>query len=371
MKHTIIGGGIGGLTLALLLEKKGFNVEIYEQAESFQPIGAGIILAINAMKVYTHLGIHEQIEHHGIELSEMNITNPSFDILSKTDFSNLKSKFQTKTIAIHRAQLQNILLKNLSTTQIHLGKKLKSINKLKDEYELTFQNGDVIKRKMLIGADGLRSKVRHYIFPNSNIRNGHQACWRGVTSFKLSTFQQNKLLEAWGKKVRFGFVPIDNEKVYWYALKSTPSNEKPIFDFNNMFKNFNPLVTELIKSTPQNSIHYAQIEDLLPMKNWYYNSICLLGDAAHATTPNMGQGACQAIEDAYVLSEKLSTENIKNAFSEYQQERYSKASTIVKNSWRIGKISHLSNPILVTLRDTIMKLTPSSVGQKQLENIFN
>ncbi|SEC84679.1 2-polyprenyl-6-methoxyphenol hydroxylase [Tenacibaculum sp. MAR_2009_124] len=370
MQHTIIGGGIGGLTLALLLEQKGFTSEIYEQSESFKPIGAGIILAINAMKVYTHLGLHKQIEAAGIELSEMTITKPNFNTLSTSNFSDLKKKFQTKTIAIHRGELQKILLSNLKTTKIHLNYKLISIKKQNNTYELHFENGEIIHRKILFGADGIHSKVRNYLFPNSNLRDSKQWCWRGVTSFKTTPYIKNSLIEAWGKDVRFGFVPINEEYIYWYALKTMSSTKEQTFDFNTMFQSFNPLVIELIESTPKNTIHFSHIEDLFPIKQWYKNSICLLGDAAHAATPNMGQGACQAIEDAYVLSETLNPDNIQQSFSKFQKQRYAKANSIVKISWKLGKLAHISNSFSIMLRNSFLKLTPKYINQKQLENIF-
>lgn len=106
------------------------------------------------------------------------------------------------------------------------------------------------------------------------------------------------------------------------------------------------------------------------MKNWFKKNLCLIGDAAHATTPNMGQGACQAIEDAYVLSKCLSNYNYTEAFSCYQNLRLPKAHTVVNKSWTLGKIAHLSNPILVSLRNKFLKLIPDSISRKQNESIF-
>ncbi len=370
MTYTIIGSGIGGLTLALLLEKKGYTVEIYEQAEFFKPIGAGIILAINAMKVYTHLGINGHIEEAGNLLSNMEITKSDFRTLSKSNFLELEKEYKTKTIAIHRGKLQEILLNNLKATKIYLNHKLNSITKQNGSYELLFENGKTINRSVLLGADGIHSKVREYLFPKSIIRGSKQACWRGITSFEDKSFVQNNLIEAWGKKVRFGFVPIDKNQIYWYALKTVHAAKEQAFDFHNMFETFDPLVVELIKSTPKEAIHFSYIEDLSPLKNWFKNNICLIGDAAHATTPNMGQGACQAIEDAFILSETINSETIEESFSAFQKLRYSKANSIVKRSWQIGKLAHLSNPFLVLFRDTILKLTPKHVTQKQLKSIF-
>ena len=110
--------------------------------------------------------------------------------------------------------------------------------------------------------------------------------------------------------------------------------------------------------------------DVLPFKNWSINNVCLLGDAAHATTPNMGQGACQAIEDAYVISECLSKNDPSIAFKEFEKFRIKKAHKIVATSYQLGKISHLSNSLLIYLRNNLFRMLPKSMNKKQLEFIF-
>ncbi|PID68483.1 MAG: monooxygenase, partial [Flavobacteriia bacterium] len=122
--------------------------------------------------------------------------------------------------------------------------------------------------------------------------------------------------------------------------------------------------------TPKEQIHTAEISDLKPIFVWHRENVCLIGDAAHATTPNMGQGACQAIEDAYVLSECLDKYEINKAFKEYQKLRLPKAHQVVKASWIFGKMAHLRNPILIGLRNQMLKLTPASINRKQNEHIF-
>lgn len=126
----------------------------------------------------------------------------------------------------------------------------------------------------------------------------------------------------------------------------------------------------IIRSTKKEQINTAEISDLKPTNIWYKENVCLIGDSAHATTPNMGQGACQAIEDAYVISECLYKYKMRTAFSEYQKLRLSKAHQIVKASWIVGKIAHLSNPMLIYMRNQILRLVPSHINRKQNERIF-
>lgn len=107
-----------------------------------------------------------------------------------------------------------------------------------------------------------------------------------------------------------------------------------------------------------------------PINEWYKENVCLLGDAVHATTPNLGQGACQAIEDAYILSKCLSTYGVDKAFAEYQKLRIVKAHQVVKTSWNIGKIAHWGNPLAIVFRNSLMKMMPEKMNRKQSEKIF-
>lgn len=368
----IIGAGIGGLTTAIALEQKGIKTRIFEQAEQIKPVGAGIILANNAMQVYEKLGLRKEIEENGNPISSMNITKPNLKSLSKIDLTYFEQKHKTKNIAIHRGTLQQILIDKLKSTEINLNHKLASIVEKTNGYNLKFENGEQIQSSTILGADGLNSIVRQNIFPKNSIRNANQICWRGITECELPIKFRNELNEAWGKAERFGFVQIEKGKVYWYALKSFKKNknEFSINDLEQYFGDYNLVIKDIIKSTKKEHINIAEISDLKPTNIWFKENVCLIGDSAHATTPNMGQGACQAIEDAFVLSECLNKYDITKAFSEYQKLRLPKAHQVVKASWLVGKMAHLKNPILIVLRNQMLRLLPSSVNRKQNEQIF-
>ncbi len=372
MTIDIIGAGIGGLTTAIALEQKGIKTRIFEQAEKIKPVGAGIILASNAMQIFEKLGLKKSIEEHGNPISSMNITKANLTPISKVDLSFFEKKHKVKNIAIHRGILQQLLINELKSPIIKLNHRLKKVDFDNKKYLLTFENGEQIQSSTLIGADGLNSVVRQNLFPNNTLRNAKQICWRGVTNFKLPLKYKHELNEAWNKTDRFGFVQIAEDKVYWYALKSFKNNKNE-FEINNIqtyFKNYDPIINRIIATTNEKQINIAEILDLKPTKNWYKENVCLIGDAAHAATPNMGQGACQAIEDAYVLSQLLTKYDTNHAFQEFQRLRLPKAHQVVKVSWMIGKISHLSNPILIKFRNLLMRLTPTSLNRKQTEQIF-
>ena len=380
MNIDIIGAGIGGLTTALALEQKGFTPTIYEQAKSLKPVGAGIILASNAMKVYRHLGLEDKIKTQGIPLKSLNVTDGNLKALSKVDLAYFKNKYNLQSVAIHRGKLQQILLDSLQHTDLFLNHELKGLSPQKEGYRMDFENGKSISSSLLLGADGLYSKVRNSINPNCEIRTTNQVCWRGVTTFNLPANYKNELNEAWGKGERFAFVEFDTpsgnptggNQLYWYAVKSfkQSSNEFSVDQIASYFKNYPPIIQKIIEATPLETVHTAELKDLKPIKTWHNNFACLIGDAAHATTPNMGQGACQSIEDAYVIAECLVKFKGHKAFAEYQRIRIKNAHKVVNRSWQIGKISHWKNAIAIFLRNKLLSVIPEKVNRTQLEKLF-
>jgi len=371
-KIDIIGAGIGGLTTAIALKQKGIDIQIFEQAEIIKPVGAGIILANNAMQVYEKLGLRKVIEENGNPISSMNITKTNLKPISKVDLKYFEQKHQVKNIAIHRGILQQILIDVLGATQIKLKHKLKNVIKNDENYLLKFNNGKSHQSSIFIGADGLNSTVRQELFPNNIIRKANQICWRGIANYNLPLEFKKELNEAWGKGERFGFVQIAENKVYWYALKSfkKSKNDFSINEIETYFGTYHSVIKDIITTTPKEQINTAEILDLKPTNIWSKKNVCLLGDAAHATTPNMGQGACQAIEDAYVLAECINKYKTNRAFKEFQKIRLPKAHHVVKASWLVGKMAHLSNPVLTAMRNQIMRMTPSFINRKQSEKIF-
>lgn len=373
MTIDIIGAGIGGLTTAIALEQKGFNVRIFEQAKIMKPVGAGIIIANNAMQVFKKLGLNEIIEKQGNPISSMNVVDKSLEPISKINLKYFENKYQLQNIAIHRAKLQDILLNHLKNTQVYLEHELTNIKRTQDDgFYLGFNNGALLKSEALIGADGINSKTRKLLFKEDEFRSTNQVCWRGIANCQLPNKLKNELNEAWGYGDRLGFVQIEESKVYWFAVKSFKNNESELNDkaLNSYFSKYHDLIKKILLNTPSQSIHKTVIKDLKPLNTWVNKNVCLLGDAAHATTPNLGQGACQAIEDAYVLSQCLSKYELNVAFREYQKLRFSKANLVVKRSWSIGKIAHWKQPVLSKIRNSLMKLTPESINQKLTAKIF-
>jgi 2-polyprenyl-6-methoxyphenol hydroxylase-like FAD-dependent oxidoreductase len=368
---SIIGAGIGGLTTALTLKQKGLDVKIFESSAEIKPVGAGIILANNAMQVFQKLGIQDQIEKAGNKISYMKITDTQLNSISVADLTHYEKKYGVHNVAIHRGELQKILANEIGYSNIILSKRLSRIEK-NELFKLTFEDDSTIESKLVIGADGIRSVVRNQLFEKSTLRNANQRCWRGICEIDLPQKYHNELSEAWGKGKRFGFVKISHNKVYWYALANSKNVAADEVNLIAFFSEFHIDILNIISATTKDQIIVSDIIDLKPIDKWQGENVCLIGDAAHATTPNLGQGACQAIEDAYVLGKLLDDGlEIENTFAAYENLRRKKAHTIVNTSWTVGKMAHIENSFGIWLRNFIMKNIPKSVNKKQMDMIFN
>jgi 2-polyprenyl-6-methoxyphenol hydroxylase-like FAD-dependent oxidoreductase len=374
MKYSIIGAGIGGLTTALAFEKNGIDYHIFEKASELSEVGAGIWLAPNALQVLEHLGILDDIKAKGNSIDRITLGKADLNPISDNFQDNIKKQFGFSTIAIHRAELQKILLNKIPKEKISLAKGFQSFQKLNDDsIKIKFDDNSEILTDFLIGADGINSKVRKQLFPNSNTRFSGQTCWRGVANIKLSKEFENRGMELWGNQIRFGISKIAIDKVYWFAVALDKPNQKDDQKLIKqkllkMYNHFNPLVKELISATSETAILRNDINDLETLKYWHKGNVCLIGDAGHATTPNMGQGGAQAIEDAYYLSNLIKSNLNDNIFKLFQQKRESKVNSIVKQSWATGKMAHWKYGR--NFRNFLLKNLPKKILENKMKEMY-
>jgi len=379
MKAVIIGAGIGGLTTAIALQQAGIGFEIFEAAPELKPVGAGIVMASNAMQVFQRLGIEKKIISVGLEIVNAYGVDQNFKLISGLQVKEkVASRYGIGSYAFHRGRLQQALLEQIDPKKIHLNKKLTTLSQNSQKVVLSFEDGSLAEADLVIGADGIKSVVRKNIFGEMPLRYSGQTCWRGMTKFTLPADKQFNSYEMWGKQkgLRFGFVPTAQDEVYYFTTFFTDANGKdnPNQVKEILLKNytcFGQLATEIIEATPKENIIRSDIFDLKPMTKWWTGRVVLLGDAAHATTPNLGQGGCQAVEDAYVIAKCLKeNSSIEKAFEQYQNIRFEKALHVVNMSWNFGKMTNIGNPILKSLRNGLMRMMPESMAIKQLDKIL-
>lgn len=374
MTYTIIGAGIGGLTTALAFEKRGINYQLFEKSPKLSEVGAGIWLAPNALQVLEYLNVLDKVKSEGNSIDRITLGKADLSPLSDNYQAIVKNKFGYSTIAIHRAQLQKILLEKIPQEKIFLGKGFQSFKKLNTgKIKIIFDDNSEAETDFLIGADGINSKIRNQLFPESSTRYSGQTCWRGIANIKLDKEFEHRGIELWGNQIRFGISKIAKDKVYWFAVvldKQNLKDESRLVQEKllKMFNDFHPLVKKIIASSSIDKIIRNDINDLKPLESWHKGNICLIGDAGHATTPNMGQGGAQAIEDAYYLSKLIENNPNQNVFELFQQKRQKKVNTIVKQSWATGKMAHWRYG--TNFRDFLLKNIPKNLLERKMIDMY-
>jgi 2-polyprenyl-6-methoxyphenol hydroxylase-like FAD-dependent oxidoreductase len=373
-RFAIVGGGIGGLSLAIAMQRKGFHVTVYERATSLKPLGAGLVLAANAVNAFQEIGIREDILKAGSILKKLSIKDQHGKTLMSTDAEKISAKYNVvNNFTIHRADLHQTLLSYLQESTVKLGKSSVDFVQSSTGVKILFQDGSTEEVDYAIACDGVHSTFRQKLVAGSRPRYAGYTCWRAVVDNLPSSLQNlNETSETWGSAGRFGIVPLNNGRLYWFAcVNAIQDDEKKrsfkVGDLLKHFGDFHHPIPEIHRHTKDESLIWNDIIDIKPLKQFAFGNILLLGDAAHATTPNMGQGACMAIEDAAILANTLEhTPSVEEAFINFEKKRLARTTTIINDSWRIGRVAQLENPFLITLRNFLVRLTPNSIAEKQV-----
>jgi len=352
----IIGGGIGGLALANALQREGIDFKIFEQAPRLTEVGAAISISKAALDILERFGYRVQITNAGHETRNFHISDKNLKIIRVTST-------ESPVTIIHRAKLIDILVSNLPKEKIHLNSKLTEIRNETDFCDLSFSNGLTLRSGCTAIAEGIHSVSRSQMFPAIKIRYSGQAIWRGITSVRVPGQYHQTYTEIWYDKKRFLFVPMDSTTMFWLAIKNAEiggeDDPRTIRDeLLREYKDFHPLVKELLINS-ENFIR-SDLADLgTGKRKWYQDKIVFTGDAIHATTPNLAQGGCQAIEDAYCLAllMKKSNRDFSEIFPLYQSLREKKVSFIVNTSWRFGKMAH--HPVLSGMARYFLRYIPT------------
>lgn len=365
-KIAIIGGGIAGLTFARCISDD-YETHIFEKKQEFGEVGAAISVFPNALCVMDEIGLLDTILNTSGKFENVYLKTDKGEILSK---STPQSNYPV--ICIHRADLHRILLTDINT-HLHINSGVKQlINLDNDQVEVIFENGDTSVFDAVIGADGIHSVVRKHIINDGDpIFRGYNI-WRGVVK---TDFDIGYASETYGKGRRVGIVPIKNGVYGWWAtyneefLKDDePEDTKQ--KLKRLFGNWHHPIPELIENTE--NILKNSLSDRNPHNGWTIGNITLIGDAAHPTTPNLGQGGCMAIEGAYLLAKCVNKYGFSSkAYEIYEKHQFPRSKEIINESLKLGKIGQITNPILITLRNFFFKIIPSSIAMKMIAKYFS
>ena len=384
MKHPakviMAGAGIGGLSAAIALRQAGFEVAVLERTAELGEVGAGLLLAANAQKALGKLGLAQAVGRLGTPASAAEIRSWRGEVLASIPAAELQKKVGGPSAAVHRADLQALLVGEVGEGTLRLGAEVEGFEQDESGVRVSLAGGSEERADILVGADGLHSKVRAQLFGPEKPRYAGYTAWRAVVEPKDELLPWGKGFESWGRGARFGCAHIGRGRIYWFATANAPEGEKdgPPGSSAGLkatllrhFGDWHRPIRELIEATDEGKILRTDIYDREPLgESWGEGRVTLVGDAAHPMTPNLGQGACQAIEDAVVLARCLNEGGATaDALRRYERLRSNRVAIVVRRSRRVGSVAQLENPLLCRLRDRVLAMIPPKVQLRQLEEV--
>lgn len=394
VRIAIIGGGIGGLTTAIALRQCGFEPEVYEQAPALLDVGAAIALWPNALRVLEKLNLSDKILEKAGQIKAIQWLDKNGRLINRVLIHKISP---APAVALHRADLQHILQQSIPSTSIHLGNSFVNYAHDHDQLIAHFANGNSSANDILVGADGIHSRVRtHLIDEAPPIYRGYMV-WRGIAEHQTPTLPPETAIELHGTGQRFGIGPVGMGRIGWWAAAnaantSTTAEERsgnrktwkkgePVSssqiqetqrELLRLFDGWHRPVLQLIEATPSDSILKTGAFDRRPSRLWGQQSMTLLGDAIHPMTPNFGQGGCMAIEDAMILARCLEKYGpAVPGLRRYEELRRGRTKAVARYSRMYGAIGQWENLFARGLRKSAFSLVPESVARRLMQVVFD
>ncbi|RLP84394.1 FAD-binding protein [Micromonospora sp. BL4] len=362
----VVGAGIGGLSAALALHRHGWRVTVLERAAELREVGAGLTLMANALHALDALGLGPAVRRGEHAEAPGGIRDRHGRWLSRVDGAEMTRQLGTTALGVHRATLHRILREALPASALRTRAEVEHVEPGPERAEVRYRGPDgprTLTADLVVGADGLRSRLRAQLWPQIPAPEyAGSTAWRAAIAFGDPV----PAAISWGPAAEFGMVPLGGGQVYWYAALTTPPGghaPDELAAVRKRFGDWHAPIPELLAATPpgvvlRNDIHHLAT----PLPSYVRGRVALLGDAAHAMTPNLGQGAGQAIEDAVVLGAVCGdgVDALPAALKEYDRQRRPRSQAIARAALRAGRYGQqLRNPLAVAVRDAALRLTPA------------
>jgi len=335
----IAGGGIAGLTLAMALRRLGFEPVLVERSTSWEVVGAGIAVQPNGMRALRSLGIGTAVERAGAVLRRWLFCDHRDKVLCEIDLEELWGDVGP-FIGIERIKLQAALRLAAEDTPCRLGTRVTAVNQSNGQVAVDFSDHSSGQYDLVIGADGISSTLRRLALSATRPVYGGQMAWRSIAPIRPGGLTS---LQFWlGNGCFFGLCPVGDGRTYGFGNETGPRLQDPVQGrlgrLRERFAGFGPMVQQYLASLEQDEqIHCGTIE-WLEFDEWRSGRVVLIGDAAHACSPMMGQGGCMAMEDAVVLAELLgSAHHIEDALGAYVERRRPRVDWVGQQSRGVGE----------------------------------
>ncbi|MFF1733399.1 FAD-dependent monooxygenase [Streptomyces sp. NPDC058247] len=360
----VVGGGIGGLTAAIGLRLIGWEVTVVERAPALADAGAGISLHANGIRALDVLGVGEAVRAAARPQYTGGTRTPSGSWLARMDGTMLERELGTPIVGIPRAVLHRLLRAALASEDLLVGAEAASVDR-SDASRVRVAVGDrVLEADLVVAADGVGSRVRAQLFPDhpGPVYSGSTVL-RAITEHPIDLDTDFEL--TWYRGAEFGHMAFTDGRAEWHAVLNSPAGVRHIDALAAMRRRFaawhDPIPALLDATRPDAVLHHDIHELATPLPSFTAGRIALLGDAAHAMTPNLGQGACQALEDAATLAAALATEpTIGSALARYDTERRPRSQAVARAARQAGRMGQqLRHPLAVAARNTALRLAPA------------
>ncbi|MET9931585.1 MULTISPECIES: FAD-dependent monooxygenase [unclassified Streptomyces] len=363
----VVGGGIGGLAAAIGLHRIGWDVTVLERSSLLEDAGAGISLAANGLRALDELGVGGAVRDASRGQYSGGTRTPRGGWLARMDGSALEKAVGTPIMGIPRSTLHRLLREALPAGALAIGSEAATVEQVGPKTVHVGYRTTVLEADLVVAADGVGSTVRSQLFPEhpGPVHSGSTVL-RAITEHAVDLRTDFEL--TWGRGAEFGHIALLDGRAEWHAVLSLPTGTRfadPLTELRRRFHTWHaPIPTLLDATRPEAVLHHDVNELRTPLPSYVVGRIALLGDAAHAMTPNLGQGACQALEDAVTLGAALDAEStVEAALARYDAERRPRSQAVAVAARQAGKMGQqLSHPLAVTLRNTAMRLTPSRVA---------
>lgn len=368
LRVLVAGGGIGGLAAAIALRQAGLDVAVFERARDLRDleVGLGIHLWQNAVRALRKLGI-DDVESLGDTMERMEWRNSRGRFLAAWNVGGLRRELGAPAVGLVRARLQAALAARVDGGVVRTGCELVEFEDGGGDVVARFADGREERGDVLVGADGLRSVVRAGLHGPSEPRYAGYAIRNATVELPDGLVPGHVFRETWGQGTRFGFFPVGG-RTYWFCIVTAPpgagdppaGRKAAVLD---RLRGWAEPTTAVVELTPEESIGQADVADREPLEAWGRGRVSLLGDAAHAMTPNLGQGAAQAMEDALSLAAHLRDgTNPVSALRAYESERARRTADIAKRARTIGATGRWEGAVACAARDLLMRLTVPTIA---------
>ncbi|KDN23405.1 FAD-dependent monooxygenase [Amycolatopsis rifamycinica] len=351
MPAVVVGGGIGGLAAAVGLHRVGWTVTVLEKAPEFGDVGAGISLWPNALRCLDELGV--DLGERLAPQREGGFRDRRGRRIARYDGAEFARRHGRPLGAIHRRDLIAALRDAIPAESLKTGAE---VTEVREDGLVRYNRGE-LRADLIVAADGIHSRVRHALFPDHP-----EPVYSGSTAFRgIAHLPGTPLSTSFDRGTEVGVLPLTGGDVYWW-ISALAAPGTPAADLEPAREGWHEPIPALLAATPPEAVLHHDLYHLgTPLKTYTRGRIALLGDAAHAMPPFLGQGGCQAIEDAVVLAHAVSTEDtVGAALASYDRTRRPRSQRVVRESVRMGKLGpQLANPVATALRAAVLRCLPA------------